>query len=430
MTTPASSVFVIVPGMFQIAGTGAVWAMLIAGAVCVATALIYAELSSAWPDAGGEYVMVAETLGPLAGFVMLGVNVVNNLLFPAVAALGVAAVASVVVPGLPTVPVAIAVMAGATGLAILDIRVNAAITGLFLAVEVMALLAVTLLGFAQGVRPIAEFLLHPVMPVAAGMAPASPAAIGVATTIAIFALNGYGAAVYFAEEMQEARSRIAHAILLALAATLVLEAVPIVAGLAGAADLRGFVTGEDPFGSLVAATAGRSAAGWVAIGVVVAIVNAIVATILATARFLYGTARDRSWGRPLDRWMVTIHPRLGTPWIGTLIAGAVAIVACLVPLRLLLSVSGSGLVAIYAGIAIAAIVGRRRGLTAAAPYRMPLHPLAPVVTLAALGYVVWTSWWDVDEGRPGLLLTAGQIAASALYYLLVLRRRGGWRVYG
>ena len=91
VTTPASSVFVIVPGMLQVAGTGAVWAMLISSVICVCTAVIYAELSSAWPVAGGEYVMVDQTIGPLAGFVMLGLYVFNNLLFPPVAALGTSA---------------------------------------------------------------------------------------------------------------------------------------------------------------------------------------------------------------------------------------------------------------------------------------------------------------------------------------------------
>ncbi len=48
------------------------------------------------------------------------------------------------------------------------------------------------------------------------------------------------------------------------------------------------------------------------------------------------------------------------------------------------------------------------------------------MTLLALGYVTWTSWFDLDEGRPGLLMTAAQIALSAAYYRFVLRRRGPW----
>ncbi len=53
VATPASSVFVIVPDMLGAAGTGAIWGVLIGGVICVATAYVYAELSSAWSVAGG-----------------------------------------------------------------------------------------------------------------------------------------------------------------------------------------------------------------------------------------------------------------------------------------------------------------------------------------------------------------------------------------
>ncbi len=429
VATPASSVFVIIPGMLQVAGTGAIWAMILAGIVCVATAFVYAELSSAWPVAGGEYVAVAKTLGPLAGFVMLGVNVFNNLFFPPVAGLGISAVLSTVYPGLPEIPVAVAVVAASTLVALLQIRINAWVTGLFLFGEVLALLAVIVLGWSDIVRPFGEFLSAPVMPQAAALVPSSPAAIGLATSIAIFALNGYGAAVYFGEEMREPSRLIARAILASLVLTLLFEIVPTVAVLMGAPDLHTLVTADDPFG-LIARMRGD---GWladaIAIGVVIAIVNAIIACILACSRFFYGTARDGSWGRPLDRWMTQIHPRFGSPWIGTLMVGGVGMACCFLPLTLLLVLSGTGLVAIYAGIAVAAIVGRRSGATDHARYRMPWYPLGPVITLIALAYVVWTSWFDLEEGRPGLIMTGLQIVGSAAYYWFVLRRRGGWRVH-
>ena len=44
VTSPVSSVFVIIPGRLHVAGTGAIWAMALAAMVCVATAYIYAEL--------------------------------------------------------------------------------------------------------------------------------------------------------------------------------------------------------------------------------------------------------------------------------------------------------------------------------------------------------------------------------------------------
>lgn len=428
VTTPASSVFVIIPGMMQVAGTGAVWAMILAGVVCVATAYVYAELSSAWPVAGGEYVAVTQTLGPLAGFVMLGVNVFNNLFFPPVAGLGISAVLSTIYPGLPTVPIAVGVVGLSMLVALLQIRVNAWLTGLFLLTEVGALIAIVMLGFGDSVRSFGEFLFHPVMPVGELLVPASAASIGLATSIGIFAMNGYGAAVYFGEEMHEPSRLIARTILLALVLTLMFELLPMVAVLTGAPDLKALVNAEDPFGLLARVRGNDTIAAAFAIGVVIAIVNAVIACILACARFFYGTARDRSWGQPLDRWLVLIHPRFGSPWVATLVVGVVGIACCFLPLTLLLVLSGTGLVAIYTGIAVAAIVGRRTGRTAHAAYRMPLYPIAPIVTLIALFYVVWTSWADLEEGRPGLIMTAVQIVASAAYYWFVLRRRGAWTV--
>jgi amino acid transporter len=424
VTTPASSLFVIVPGMLQVAGTGAIWATLIAAVVCVATAYIYAELSSAWPVAGGEYVMVARTLGPLAGFVMLGINVFNNLIFLPVAGLGIREVLAGVVPGLPQVPTAIAVVGACTLIGVLNIRINAWITGAFLLIEVLALVAVAALGLAEPVRSPLAFLVAPVVADGSALVPASLASIGVAASIAIFAFNGYGAAVYFGEEMHEAPRRIARSIMTALVFTLALEGVPLVAALIGAVDLPALLASSDPFGDLVRAAAGERAARVMAVGVALAIVNAIIAWVLACARFFYGTARDGTWGRPLDRWLAAVHPRFGSPWLGTLIVGGVGMALCFLPLRLLEVWSGAGLIAIYAGIALAAVVGRRTGATAHARYRMPLYPLAPAVTFAALAGVTWATWWDVAEGRPAIVATAVQIAVAAGYYLMVLRRRG------
>ncbi|WP_242096235.1 APC family permease [Sphingomonas sp. CROZ-RG-20F-R02-07] len=428
VATPASSVFVIVPGMLHAAGSGTIWALVLAGIVCVATAFVYAELASVWPIAGGEYVMVARTLGPLAGFVMLGINVFNNLLFPPVLGLGVSAVLSTVIPGLPQVPVAVAVVALSTLIGLLNIRVNAVLTGVFLAIEMLALVVVAVLGFAHATQPIGALVLHPVMPLGATLHPASPAAIGLATSVAIFALNGYGAAVYFGEELHEAGRQIGRAVLVALVATLVLEIVPIVALLMGSRDLHAAFVDDDPFGTLVLARGGPLLSGWIAVGVVIAILNAAIACILSCARFFYSTGRDGAWGRPVDRWMQAIHPRFDSPWLATLFTGAVGIAACFAPLTLLLVLSGAGLIAIYAGIAVAAMVGRRTGATAHAPFRMPLYPAAPVLTLVALAYVVYTNWLDLDEGRPSLIATAAQIVGAALYYGLVLRRRGAWVV--
>jgi amino acid transporter len=427
-TSPASSLFIIVPGMLQAAGAGALWAFLLAGLVCLASAFIYAELSAAFPISGGEYVMVERTLGPCAGFVVLGINLFNNCLFPPVVGLGVSAVLGTILPGLPQVPTAIAVVVASTLVGLLNIRVNALVTGLFLLLEVGALAVLVLLGLVSPVRGLGPLLTHPQMLAGHILVPASAAGIGLATTVAIFALNGYGMAVYFGEEMKDAHGRIARVVLTSFFISLALEVAPVAAVLVGAPDLAALFAADDPFGLFVSLRGGTLLAQLVAVGVTIAIVNAAIVTVLASARFFWCTARDRTWGGRFDHLMALLHARWQSPWAATLAIGALGVACCFVSLRFLLILNGGGLIVTYAMLAWATIAGRRDGTTAHARYRMPLYPLAPAVTLLALGGIVYADWLDATEGRPAIYATIGQIVLALVYYFGVLKRRGRWEV--
>ena len=59
--------------MLQHAGTGAAAMFICAIAVAVVWAVVYAELGSAYPYSGGDYVGVGAILGPWAGFASLTV---------------------------------------------------------------------------------------------------------------------------------------------------------------------------------------------------------------------------------------------------------------------------------------------------------------------------------------------------------------------
>jgi L-asparagine transporter-like permease len=60
---------------------------------------------------------------------------------------------------------------------------------------------------------------------------------------------------------------------------------------------------------------------------------------------------------------------------------------------------------------------------------MPLFPLAPILGLIALCFVVYTSLLT-DDGRLSLEVNAGAIVLSFIYYRLVLARRGAWVLRG
>ena len=69
--SPVFSIYGVGSDVLQHAGTGAAGLFLVGIAVAVIWATVYAELGSAFPYAGGDYVGVGTVLGPAAGFVCL-----------------------------------------------------------------------------------------------------------------------------------------------------------------------------------------------------------------------------------------------------------------------------------------------------------------------------------------------------------------------
>lgn len=425
--TPASSVFVIVPDVLRGAGTGALWAMAGAAVVAACVAQVYAELASAFPYSGGEYAMTARVLGAPAGFAVLAVNTLNLLLAVAVLSLGVAEQLAAVWPGLPAVPVALGCVALAAACAVLDVRANAAVTGAFLLVELLALAAVAALGLLQPERGLGELLLHPVRAEGGALAPVGAAAVALTVAVALFGYDGYGSAAYLAEELQDPRRRVARAVTWSLALVVGFELLPLAAVLAGAPDLRAVLDGG--FGPFVAARAGPAAARALALAVALAVFNAVLALMVLSARQLYGAARDGAWPRAASALLARVHPRLGSPWAATLAAGVAAAGLCLVPLRLLLVVTGVGLTAIYAVLCVVLLAGRRTGATAAATHRAPLHPWLPGLTLLALLLVLGHEGLSDGEGRAGFAVTLGVMAAGVAWGATAARA-GRWRPTG
>jgi amino acid transporter len=421
--TPASSVFVVVPGLFAQAGSGGLIALGAAGLVALAMAFIYAELGSAFPVAGGEYSMLGGALSPFVGSVFMAMNVIGSTLSPAALALGAADYLQAFWPGVQPIPVAVAMMVGTTLFGLLNIRLNAWVTGAFLAVELIALVVVSVLGFAQPERPLSTLILHPVLGGPHGGGAPSLAMLGLAAAVGCYSYNGFGSAVYFSEETHEAPRRVADAVLISLLLTIVFEMVPVAALLIGAPDMNGVLTSVHPVFDFLAARGGQGLATAIGACIALAIANAVLTIMLINARFLFSSARDRAWHPRLNEALGRLHPRFGSPWVATLLAGAMASAACFLPMQLLLVLNGAGVVVTYSLISLAVLAGRISGRTGHGLYRMPLFPLAPVFALIALAYIVYANWLDKDLGRPSLIANAAILAAATVYVLWMRRRR-------
>lgn len=428
--SPASSVFIIAPGVIMQAGTGAFASFMLAALIGIFTAFVYAELASIWPLTGGEYAITGRVLGPLPGFVILGLNIASLILTIAVFALGVANYLGVIFPGLSPLTVALVTVLLATLCGVLNIRTNAVITGIFLAIEMVVLAGISYIGFTHINRPVSQFLVHPVVMSNGMMVPASLSVIGLATSVAIFAYNGYGQALYFGEETHDAKKHIVRTVLISLLITVIAEAAPLTAVLMGVPNLQSMFGSNNIIGDFITHYGGGGLNKIVSGAVALAILNAAIAIILLAARQLFSSGRDKAWSPGIDRLLTLVHPRFHSPWVATLICGALAAAACFIDLNMLLVLTGTGYVVVYAALCVAAIAGRRSGKTDGRTHHMPGYPLPPLIALGMLGYIIYANYQDPAVGRPSLIATAAMMALSALYYLLVLRRRGKWELQG
>ncbi len=422
--SPSIGVFIVGSDVIKQAGTGAFACFVAAAVLGLAMAAVYGELASAFPETGGEYTILGRALGPAWGVAVLCLNLLGFSIAQALSGFGVATYLGAVWPGLPIAPTAGLLVLVVTATAVLNIRVNAAVTGAFLAVELAALVLLTLLGFAHLHRGPAAALLHPTVAVAGGLAAPGLAVLGAATAGAIYAFNGYGAVVFLGEELQEAPKRIAGVVFLALGLAVVTELAPLAAVLLGAPDLRALLSAASPIPAAITSLGGPLISRAMSLAVALAILNAMIAVALMAGRQLYSTGRDGLWPSMASRALGRIHPRFGSPWVATLVMGAAALVACFADPHVLVLILGNGNVAIYAGLCLAVLAGRRSGATAHAGFRMPLFPIPPLFGLVFLAGVVGFDLVD-PAGRRGLAATVATIATALVYYGAVLRRRRG-----
>jgi len=264
----------------------------------------------------------------------------------------------------------------------------------------------------------------------AKLVPTSWASMGLAAAAAIFVFNGYGGAVFFGEEMYEARSRLPWVVFWSLAIAAVAELAPVIAVMVGVADPAAMLGADKPLPAFLLSAGGELVEKAVSLGVAFAILNALIAIGLINARQLYCSGRDGVWPAPVNRLLDKVHPRLRSPWVSTLVMGGATAACCFVKIDTLVMLTSTGIVVVYAGVSVATMVGRWNGTTKAGHYRMPLYPLAPIFSLVGLAAVIAANVIDPVDGQPSLIANVVVMALCAIYYFAYLRRRGGWQLRG
>ncbi|WP_406286992.1 APC family permease [Embleya sp. NBC_00896] len=413
--TPASSLFVIVPGMFADLGSGTALALVVAAVLCIGVAFCYSELGTLIPSAGGEYAMVGTLMGRFMGWLVFIIATIVVMIVPPIIALGTADYLTSIAT-IDMMWAGAAVMILATIMGLLDLRANAWVTGVFLSLEVVAAAIVAFLGFAN-VHQSASTLVKPEVVVDAASNTTDPLKMGLliaGMAGALFALQGFSTAVYLAEEMENPRRTVSRTVLWTLGLGGVILIVPTIAISLGAPD-QATLAGGDILG-LVEGWSNHGMATFIGLCIALAIINAGVVMVIQNSRVVYASARDRAWPEPINRAFGKVN-RFGSPWISTLVVGVPGALLCFVDLEILGEVTGVAVAALYLVVAGAALAARRGTHKGTQAWRMPLWPVVPIALIASMVYVL------TEQPIRALLITGGVLVVASLYWLLYLRPR-------
>lgn len=428
--SPVFSIYGVGSDVLQHTGTGAAGLFLLGVAAAVVWAVVYAELGSAYPYAGGDYVGVGSILGPWAGAVTLAIWA--GTAGPSIA-FQCKVMAEYMAELAPQIPAPVTVYGSlilSVLVALLAVRTSAIVTGLFLAVEAVSVLVLLGLGLLHPARGLETVVLHPVtLGAGGGLAPTALGVLAVGAVSAVYATVGGNQALYFGEELQDPHRRMGGVVLAACMIGAFATALPLVAVAIGAPDLPAMFKSPAPIAAFVTQVAGGRAGRALSAGVLLAIFNATIVQVMYNARLYFSLGRDRLFpGQRFNRLLADVHGPSGAPRTATLVVGAFAMACCPLPSHTLLLFLTGLLVYGWSLVCLAVIVGRRRGLTGQPGYwRAPLFPLAPAVGLAMAAVFTVADLEDADGGRPSLLLLGVVVLGAIAWSEFVLRRRpGGW----
>ena len=415
--TPTASLLVVGTAVIATAGTGSVWAYLLGGFIALNVALCMGELGSMFPVAGGLYSIVTRVLGRPIGFLALLDYIGQAIFLPASVAFGVGTYINSLDPSLSTKWIAAGMMLLVAAIALLNVKFNAWMIGVFLAIELVVVVVLALAGFTHVHQSLSTFT-HPHMANGKGVGVVATSAIIAALATALFSVNGYDSAINFSEETEGSAGQIGKAVVIAASLGIVFQVIPFIGVILGAADLNSFLHSSTPLTDVVRTSFGHTAVKLITYGAILAIFNASLAITLQFSRVVWSSGRDRAWPMPISKALEWVHPRFRTPWVSTILVGVCGAALCAQSsLISVVTFTAVLIIILYALIAISAIVSRLRQRSLARPFRMPLWPLSPVIALVGVGLAL------SQQKSSDLIICAAIFGGGIIYYLLFLRPR-------
>lgn len=427
--SPGLSIFVGGASILQQAGTGSAIAFLIGALVCYCQTALVTELGAAYPTAGIDSAAIGHAIGDWAGATTYVAQLAIFPVFLNLAAQGIALYLKplgVPIAGESVVFLTIAVV---TGLAMLNIRTNELLTGIFMLIELAALALVAVIG-AWHVQPDAAARVLQPMHFDQGLwIAASVGVIGVAVNNAGWAMGGAAQALMFSEDMARPTA-IGRIILIVLMLAVLFETAPVLGTIIGARDVKAVLMSDAPFERFLREYLPETMLKLVSLAIAIAIFNTCLASFVGLGRTVFAMGRTELFPQPISRALTRLTPGTDAPWVALLALGAVTALVTYIPVNAKVLLLSGNITMITIFYVWGVYIGRKRGRTGSR-YPTPFFPLFPALGVAIVIGEVSVLWLDAATGRKSLFVSAGVYVLAYCYYRWVLKRRpGGWRLRG
>jgi APA family basic amino acid/polyamine antiporter len=392
--------------------TGVLGVWLLGGLLALAGALCYAELATAIPQEGGDYVYLTRAYGPWVGFLFgwtqLAVVRPGDI---ALMAFIFARYAQKLFPlaGFGQLFYAGAAVVVLTVINILGVKTGKWTQNILTLAKVLGMAAIIVVGFsAPTLLPAPE----PAGPITWG-------GLDLALILVMFTFGGWNEMAYVAAEIKNPQRNIVRGLVSGTIAVTVLYLLmngaflsalgfgPMAASQAVAVDTMAKVFPE---------AAGRA----IAVLICISALGAVNGLIFTGARISYALGAGHLAFRPLGLW----HQRLGTPVWALSSQGALSLAIILLAGSFLDTIIYTAPVVwlFFLGTGLSVFVLRRSEPDLVRPYRVSGYPVPPVIFSLCCIFMFYSSVTYALAKVPwGLILLAGVLCIGAMIYQLTER---------
>jgi len=394
------------------AGVLGIW--LLGGLVALVGALCYAELATAYPYQGGDYVYLTKAYGKGAGhffgwsqlaIVRPGDIALMTFVFARYAETlykpfeGVQVLYAAIAVGLLTL------------INVLGVKQGKWTQNLLTVIKTVGLLAIVIAGLAAP---------------GASAAPAQPekfemGAFSLALILVMWTLGGWNEIAYVAAEVKRPQRNIFRAVVLGTAgvtALYLLVNVAFLRALGHAGLVASKAVAVDTLATLLPDAAGRA----ISVLICISALGAANGLIFTGARISYALGADHTVFRGLGKW----HPRLGTP-VGALVAqGCISLAIILAARSFIDTIVYTAPVfwLFLLATALSLFVLRRKEPQTPRPHKVAGYPVTPIVFCACCAFMAYSSiTFALANKRVGVLILSCVLAAGVLVYWLTEVRR-------